>query len=194
MIILDEQIKSRPCPSYTPKWWAGLEIGKKIMSHLLSGGGVWVKVAILKLPRKFYNPGQKYMVHLEKLLSFHYRPLIDDKAALFPKLGPPPHTMLLQGGHFKCTDPTLYGGRGEGTVKLSKKDKCTITFDQDCSRKSYYDGHICNRIGHSFKPRWVGCSWASFTPHIAYSTPLLSILVTTSCVVPDSKGWNLTIK
>ena len=28
--------------------------------------------------------------------------------------------MLLQGGHFERTDPTLYGGRGEGTVKLSK--------------------------------------------------------------------------
>ena len=54
------------------------------------------------------------------------------KAALFPKFGPHPHTMLLQGGHFERTEPTLYGGRGEGTVKLSKKAKSTITFDQDC--------------------------------------------------------------
>ena len=38
------------------------------------------------------------------------------KAALFPKLGPPPspHTMLLQEGHFERTDPTLYGGGGGG--------------------------------------------------------------------------------
>ena len=43
------------------------------------------------------------------------------KAAPFPKLGPPPspHTMLVQGGHFERTDPTLYGegwggGGGEG--------------------------------------------------------------------------------
>ena len=58
------------------------------------------------------------------------------EAALFPKLGPPPspHTMLLQGGQFEHTDPTLYGGgRGEGMVKLSKKAKCTITYDQDCT-------------------------------------------------------------
>ena len=54
------------------------------------------------------------------------------KAALFPKLCPNPHTMLLQGGQFECTDPTApYGGRGEGVVKLAKA-KCTITFDQDC--------------------------------------------------------------
>ena len=60
------------------------------------------------------------------------------KAALFPKLGPPPssHTMLLQGGQFEFTEPTLYGegGRGwGGMVKLSKKAKCTMTFDQDCN-------------------------------------------------------------
>ena len=55
----------------------------------------------------------------------------------FP-LPPPPHTMLLQGGHFEHTDPTLIGvgggggGSGRGMVKLSKKAKCTMTFDQDC--------------------------------------------------------------
>ena len=84
-----------------------------------------------------YNPGQKYMVHLENLPCFHYRPCSMIKAALFPTLGPPPYTMLLQGGHFECTDPTLYGGEGGGgggggMMKLSKKAKCTITFDQDC--------------------------------------------------------------
>ena len=29
-------------------------------------------------------------------------------------LPPPLHTMLLQGGHFERTDPTLYGGGGGG--------------------------------------------------------------------------------
>ena len=82
-----------------------------------------------------YNPGQKYMVHLENFLVFIIAPCSMIKAAPFPKLGPPPspHTILLQGGHFECTDPTLYGGRGEGTVEFSKKAKCTITFDQNCS-------------------------------------------------------------
>ena len=59
------------------------------------------------------------------------------KAALFPKLGPPPHTMLLQGGQFEHTDPTLYGGEGGGMVKLPKKAKCTMTFDQDCTSTSF---------------------------------------------------------
>ena len=39
------------------------------------------------------------------------------KAALFPKLGPSPsspHTMLLQGGHFERTEPTMYWGEGRG--------------------------------------------------------------------------------
>ena len=73
------------------------------------------------------------MVHLENLLCFHYRPLFDNKSGSFSQTWPSPHTMLLQGGHFERTDPTLYGGRREGTVKLSKKAKCTITFDQDCT-------------------------------------------------------------
>ena len=38
------------------------------------------------------------------------------KSALFLELGPPPspHTMLLQGGHFERTHPTLYGEGGGG--------------------------------------------------------------------------------
>ena len=92
------------------------------------------------------------MVQLENLLCFHYRPLFDNKSGSFSQTWPsppppPPHTMLLQGGHFERTDPTLYGGRGEGTVKLSKKAKCTITFDQDCSSTishiSTEDNHGC---------------------------------------------------
>ena len=44
------------------------------------------------------------------------------KAALFPKVGlpPPPHTMLLQGGHFERTDPTLYGGQRNGEIVKKK--------------------------------------------------------------------------
>ena len=43
-------------------------------------------------------------------------------AGLFPNFGPPssPYTMLLQGGYFERNDSTLYGGRGEGMVELSK--------------------------------------------------------------------------
>ena len=37
-----------------------------------------------------YNPGQKYMVHLENLLCFHYRPLFDDKGGSFPQTWPSP--------------------------------------------------------------------------------------------------------
>ena len=51
------------------------------------------------------------------------------KWLFFPNLAlpppPSPHTMLLEGGHFEHTDPTL--------VKLSKMAKCTMTFHQDCS-------------------------------------------------------------
>ena len=37
-----------------------------------------------------YNPGQKYVVHLENLLSFHHHSLLDDESASFLKLGPTP--------------------------------------------------------------------------------------------------------
>ena len=63
---------------------------------------------------QIYNPGQKYMVHLENLLCFHYLPVFDDKSGSFYQTWPSPHTMLLQGGHFERTDPTLYGGAGGG--------------------------------------------------------------------------------
>ena len=72
------------------------------------------------------------MVHLENLLCFHDRPLFDDESGSFSQTWTSPHTMLLQGGHFQRTDPTLYGGRGAGMVKLLKKVQCTMTFDQDC--------------------------------------------------------------
>ena len=61
-----------------------------------------------------YNPGQKYMVHLENLLYFHHRPLFDDESSSFFQTWPSPIQMLLQGGHFECTDPTLYGEGGGG--------------------------------------------------------------------------------
>ena len=84
-----------------------------------------------------YNPGQKYMVHLENWLCFHYRPLFDDKSGSFSQTWPsPPPPPPIQCCFKGDTDPTLHGGggRGEGMVKLSKKAKCTITFDQDCSQ------------------------------------------------------------
>ena len=60
------------------------------------------------------------------------------KAALFPKLGPPPPPpppiqCCFKGDTLSVLTQHCTGGRGEGTVKLSKKAKCTITFDQDCS-------------------------------------------------------------
>ena len=91
------------------------------------------------------------MVYLENLLCFHYRPLFDDKSGSFSQTWPsplPPITMLLQGRDFERTDPTLYGGRGEGTVKLSKKAKCTITFDQDCT----YTTASCESLHISHSP------------------------------------------
>ena len=54
------------------------------------------------------------------------------KAALFPKLGPPPIQCCFKGDTLSALTQHCTGGRGEGTVKLSKKPKCTITFDQDC--------------------------------------------------------------
>ena len=61
---------------------------------------------------------------LKSCFVFIIAPCSMIKAVLFPKLGPPPHTMLLQGGHFERTDPTLYGGAGgEGgrIVEIVKK-------------------------------------------------------------------------
>ena len=61
------------------------------------------------------------MVHLENLLCFHYLPLFDDKSGSFSQTWPSPHTMLLQGGHFERTDPTLYGGEGGRNGEIVQK-------------------------------------------------------------------------
>ena len=63
-----------------------------------------------------------------------------------------PNTMLLQGGHFERTDPTLYGrgtgGEGVGgwgeMVGWSKKAKCTMTFDQDCRKGTPLNAYLGN--------------------------------------------------
>ena len=54
------------------------------------------------------------------------------KAPLFPKIGPPPIQCCFKGDTLSALTQHCMRGRGEGTVKLSKKAKCTITFDQDC--------------------------------------------------------------
>ena len=64
------------------------------------------------------------------------------KAALSPKLGPfpsplppPPYNVASRGtlwAHWPNIDRGGGGGSGRGMVKLSKKAKCTMTFDQDC--------------------------------------------------------------
>ena len=77
------------------------------------------------------------MVHLENLLCFHYRPLFDGKSGSFSQTWPsplPPIQCCFKGDTLSALTQHCTGGRGERTVKLSKKAKCTITFDrQDCS-------------------------------------------------------------
>ena len=103
------------------------------------------------------------------------------KRLFFPNLAlpPPSHTMLLQGGHFEHTDPTLYGGggggggRGEGMVKLSKKAKCTITFDQDCSPELSQQLDMPGKNSVRFVYKWPlksACpTWKSTSP-VDYQT------------------------
>ena len=94
-----------------------------------------------------YNPGQKYMVHLENLLCSHYRPLFDDKSGSFSQTWPFPPPPLIQccfkGDTLSALTQHCMGGGGEDG-EIVKKAKCTITFDQDC------------RLGRWKEGGWVG--------------------------------------
>ena len=85
-----------------------------------------------------YNPGQKYMVHLENLQCSRHLPCSMMKAALFPNLGPlpsPPIQCCFTGDTLGKLIQLCMGGEGEGVGemgKLSKKATCAITFGQDC--------------------------------------------------------------
>ena len=96
-----------------------------------------------------YNPGQKYMVHLENLL---------------------------------CLE-------GEGTVKLSKKAKCTITFDQDCRLLYVIYAEIlyalkCNPLNPIWIFTWSLRSWAVLETIFWYGS-------TTCCWILTKKTMEL---
>ena len=64
-----------------------------------------------------YNPGQKYMVHLENLLCFHYRPLFDDKSGSFSQTWPsplPPIQCCFKGDTLSALTQHCTGGGGGG--------------------------------------------------------------------------------
>ena len=70
-----------------------------------------------------YNPGQKYMVHLENLLCFHYRPLFDDKSGSFPRTWPsplPPYNVASRGALW-AHRPNIVWGEGGRNSEIVKK-------------------------------------------------------------------------
>ena len=59
-----------------------------------------------------YNPGQKYMVHLENLPCFHYRPLFDDKSGSFSHTWPSPLYNVASRGTLWVHWPNIVWGGG----------------------------------------------------------------------------------
>ena len=71
-----------------------------------------------------YNPGQKYMVHLENLLCFHHRRLFDNKSGSFPKLGPPPSPLIqccFKGDTLSALTQHCTGGGGKEQWNCQKR-------------------------------------------------------------------------
>ena len=123
------------------------------------------------------NPGQKYMVHLENLLCFHYRPLFDDKSGSFSQTWPsplPPIQCCFTGDTLGKLIQHCMGGRGGEMGKLSKKAKCTITFGQDCRLNHHFrhGAHSVYKIYSVFKLFEIAVYFAHFD-FIEITTPVM---------------------
>ena len=71
-----------------------------------------------------YNPGQKYMVHLENLLCFHYCPLFDDKSGSFSQTWPsplPPIQCCFKGDTLSALTQHCTGGGGKERWNCQKR-------------------------------------------------------------------------